>query len=132
MKTRKEEPAMLKRVRPVFIGTAAGMLCCLAVLLLFALLMAARDIPQSAVTPMAVAAAAMGAFIGGFISARIAGSRGLFYGAACGALMYLLILVAGISLLQSISGWYAVAKLLVIMVSAAIGGVYGVNRRRRR
>ncbi|MDD2363056.1 MAG: TIGR04086 family membrane protein [Oscillospiraceae bacterium] len=123
---------MLRRLRPVFIGTAFGILCCLVVLLLFALLMAACDIPQAAVTPMAVIAAAVGAFFGGFICAKAAGSRGLIYGAACGGLMYLLILIAGFSLLSDVRGWYALIKLLVVVTSAAIGGVYGVNFRRRK
>ena len=126
MKIRKEESTMLKWLRPVFIGTAAGILCCLAVLL------AVRDIPQMAVTPMAVVAAAVGAFFGGFVCARVAGSRGLFYGAACGALMYLLIVIAGFSLLQDIRGWYALIKLVVVIASSALGGVYGVNMRRRK
>lgn len=132
MKTRKEESALSKWLRPVLIGTVAGVLCCLAVLLMFALLMAARDVPQSAVTPMAVTAAAVGAFFGGFISARAAGSRGLAYGAATGALIFLLIVIAGFSFLQDIRGWYAVIKLLVIVISASLGGVYGVNIRRRK
>lgn len=132
MKTHKEEPVMFKWLRPVFFGTVIGMLCCLAVLLIFAMVMAARDIPQAAITPMAVVAAAIGAFVGGFMSARSAGSRGLAYGAACGALMYLLILIAGFSLLQYVNGWFAVMKLFAVVASAAVGGVYGVNRRRHR
>lgn len=132
MKTRKEEPVLLKRLRPVILGTAAGVLCCLAVLLIFALLMSIVDIPQPAVTPMAVAAAIIGAFVGGLVCARISGSHGLIYGAACGALMYLLIIIAGFSLLNDIRGWYAVIKLVAVLASSAAGGVYGVNMRRRR
>lgn len=132
MRTQKEEPIMLKRLRPVFIGTACGILCCLVALLLFALLMATCDIPQAAVTPMALIAAAVGAFFGGFVCARAAGSRGLIYGSACGGLMYLLILAAGFSILSDVHGWYALIKLLVVVIAAAIGGVYGVNFRRRK
>ena len=94
MKTGREESALSKWLRPVLIGATAGVLCCIAVLLLFALLMAARDIPQPAVTPMAVIAAAVGSFFGGFVSARAAGSRGLV-SAATGALIFLLIVIAG-------------------------------------
>jgi len=131
LKTHKEEPVMLKWLRPVVLGTVIGVLCCLAVLLIFALLMAMRDIPQAAVMPMAVIAGAVGAFIGGVLSARLAGSRGMVYGAACGALMYLLILIAGFSLLQNVNGLYAVIKLFAVVASAAVGGVYGVNSPKR-
>jgi len=132
LKTRKEESTLSRWLRPVLTGTVAGSLVCIVVLLLFALLLAACDIPQPAVVPMAVAAAAIGAFLGGFISARASGSRGLVFGAAAGALMFLLNLIAGFSFLHDISGWYAVVKLLVIVISSSIGGVYGVNVRRKR
>jgi len=131
MKARKQETLLVKRLRPVVIGTAAGVLCCTAVLLIFALLMAVFDIPQIAVTPMAVAAAVVGAFFGGLVCARISGTRGLLYGAACGALMYLLIVIAGFSF-KDVNGLYALVKLIAVLASSSAGGVYGVNMRRRR
>ena len=115
MKTHKEEPVMLKWLRPVVLGTVIGVLCCLAVLLILALLMAGAG----------------GALFGGVMCARLAGSRGMLYGAACGSLMYLLILIAGFSLLQNVNGLYAVIKLFAVVASAAVGGVYGVNSPKR-
>lgn len=132
MKTRKEDTVLLKTLRPIIMGTAVGVLCCLIVLLIFALLMASFDIPQAAVMPMAVFAAVIGAFFGGLICARVSGSHGLAYGAACGALMYLLNVIAGFSLSSDIQGWYALIKLVAILLSSSLGGVYGVNMRRRR
>jgi len=132
LKTGRGESALSKWLRPVLIGATAGVLCCIGVLLLFALLMAVRDIPQPAVTPMAVIAAAVGSFFGGFVSARAAGSRGLVFGAATGALIFLLIVIAGFSFLHDIRGWYALIKLLVVVISSTLGGIYGVNFRRRK
>ena len=129
----QEEPSvMTKWIRPLLTGTIAGLLCCFAALLLFSAIMAAQDIPQMAVTPMAVVAAAFGAFIGGLISARAAGSRGLLYGAACGAVMYLIVMIAGFAVLKDIRGIYALVKLAVMVGCAGIGGVIGVNMRKRR
>lgn len=132
MRTRKEEPTMVKWMRPILIGTIFGMLLCMAVLLVFAMIMAAQDIPQMAVTPLAVIAAAAGSFLGGMISARVAGSRGLMFGAACGALLYTLVMIMGFAMLQDIRGWYAIIKLLIMVACAAMGGVFGVNSRRRK
>ena len=129
---REDTPGIIKWIRPVLIGTVVGAICCLAVLFVFAAIMAGQDIPQMAVTPMAVVAAAIGGFFGGFTSARAAGSRGLLYGAACGALLYLIVMIAGFSVLKDIRGLYALIKLLVMVVCAAVGGVAGVNSHRRR
>ena len=133
MNPRKEDSSvMIKRVvRPVVIGTVAGAGCCLLILLLMAAIMASSDIPKAAVTPMAVAAAAIGAFVSGIIAARISRERGLLLGAVCGLLLYLLVMIAGFAILREIRGAYAVVKLAVMIGCAALGGVLGVNMGKR-
>ena len=133
MNPRKEDSSvMIKRVvRPVVIGTVAGAGCCLLLLLLMAAVMASSDIPKAAVTPMAVAAAAIGAFVSGIIAARISRERGLLLGAVCGLLLYLLVMIAGFAMLREIRGAYAVVKLAVMIGCAAFGGVLGVNMGKR-
>lgn len=115
----------------MLIGVAAGAVGCLVLLLVFAAILAAQDIPQAAVTPMAVAAAAIGAFVGGFVAARIAKTRGILFGALCGLILYLLVMASGFAVLRDIRGTYAVVKLALMVVSAAVGGILGVNFRRR-
>lgn len=104
MKPRKEDSsAIIKRVlRPVVIGTVIGAGGCLLILLLMAAVMASSDIPKAAVTPMAVAAAAIGAFISGIVAARISREKGLMLGAVCGLLLYLLVMLAGFAVLREI------------------------------
>ena len=132
MKYRQEESSLLSKwVRPLLIGLVTGSLGCISVLVLCAAVMAMQDIPQMAVTPLAVVAAAVGSVIGGFTCARITRSRGMLGGAACGVLLYFLIMIMGFSVLQDIRGWYALVKLLVMILGGAIGGVLGVNKRRR-
>ena len=133
MKSHKEDnTAMVKRMlRPIIIGAVVGAICCALLLLIMAAVMAAQDIPKSAITPMAVVAAAAGSFIGGIVSARIAKERGLLFGAASGLLLYLLVAIAGFALLKEIRGMFILIKLAVMVGSAAIGGVLGVNMRKR-
>lgn len=132
-KSHKEDnTAMVKKfLRPVIIGAVVGAIFCMVALLIMAAIMAAQDIPKSAITPMAVVAAALGAFIGGFVSARIAKEKGILFGAACGLLLYLLILVAGFAMLKEIRGVYAIVKLAVMVATGAVGGIIGVNLRKR-
>ena len=130
--THKEETPFWGRMeKPVLIGVAVGAVGCLVLLLVFAAILAAQDIPQAAVTPMAVAAAAIGAFVGGFVAARIAKTRGILFGALCGLILYLLVMASGFAVLRDIRGTYAVVKLALMVVSAAVGGILGVNFRRR-
>lgn len=131
MKSRGEDKAMVKRfLRPVFIGAFVGAIGCLLVLLLMAAVLAAVDVPKAAITPLAVAAAAFGAFIGGLVAARMAREKGLLLGAACGLVLFLILLVAGFAVLKEIRGTYAVVKLLVLIGCGAVGGVLGVNLRK--
>lgn len=134
MKSHKEDSsAMVKRfLRPVIIGAVVGALCCTLLLAVMAAIVASQDIPKAAITPMAIVAAAAGAFFGGFAAARIAREKGLLIGGACGLLLFILVALAGFAFLKEIRGAYILVKLAVMLVLAALGGVIGVNLRKRR
>ena len=134
MKSHKEDSsAMVKRfLRPVIIGAVVGALCCTLLLAVMAAIVASQDIPKAAITPMAIVAAAAGAFFGGFAAARIAKEKGLLIGGACGLLLFILVALAGFAFLKAIRGAYILVKLAVMLVLSALGGVIGVNLRKRR
>ena len=130
-KSHNEDSAILKRIaRPIVIGACVGAISCLLVLL--AAVMAAQNIPKAAVTPMAIVAAAFGSFIGGIVSARISGEKGLLYGAGAGLLLYVVVIIAGFAVLQDVWGTTILVKLAVMVASGAVGGIIGVNMKRRR
>jgi putative membrane protein (TIGR04086 family) len=131
-KTHKEDSAMVKRIlRPLITGVVAGALCCVLVLVVMAAIMAAKDIPKVAVTPMAVVAAAFGAFMGGVVAAKISKEKGLLYGAGCGLLLFLLVMIAGFAVLRDVRGTLLIVKLAVLVGCGAVGGIVGVNIKRR-
>lgn len=134
MKSHKEDSsAMVKRfLRPVIIGAVVGALCCTLLLAVMAAIVASQDIPKAAITPMAIVAAAAGAFFGGFAAARIAKEKGLLIGGACGLLLFILVALAGFAFLKEIRDAYILVKLAVMLVLSALGGVIGVNLRKRR
>ncbi|MGI6265381.1 MAG: TIGR04086 family membrane protein [Acutalibacteraceae bacterium] len=132
MKESKDNADKTARIiRALGIGTVAGTLVCLAGLLIMAAVLTARDMPQSVVTPLAVIAAAFGALVGGFIAARVARGRGLLMGALTGALLYLLILLAGTIWFRDALGVGLLVKLAVLVVCGGVGGILGVNLRKR-
>ena len=124
--------ALMQWLRPLLIGTAVGIIVCIALLLLMAAVVQAVDVPQRATIPLAVTAAAAGAFFAGLAAARAAGQRGLLFGALCGLLLFLLILLAGFIRYTGVSGGYAMVKLAVLLTAGGLGGVLGVNRQGRR
>lgn len=133
MKTRKEEmPIVGKFVRPIAWGLLFGTLVCALLLLVIAAIMTAQDVPQGLVTPLAMVAAAGGSFFGGLISARIAKENGLLIGALCGLLLYVLIAFTGALFFRDAQGQYTLIKLLILTACGAVGGVIGVNLRKKR
>ena len=123
--------AWVKLLRAVIIGAAVGTGMCLLLLLIMAAIIAAQDIPKVAVVPMAVIAAAIGSFVGGFICARIARQKGLLLGLLCGALLYLMILLAGTIWFRDAHSAYVFIKLAILVGCGGVGGVVGVNLKKR-
>ena len=132
MKSQDRSRALLHdKVRPVLIGLCLGVVCTTLLLLLAALLIRSVDIPRSSITPLAVAAAGIGAFVAGLSAALVAQRNGLILGAVCGLALYLIILLAGIADGGGIDGTFGMIKLAVLTVVGAVGGILGVNRRKR-
>ena len=123
--------ALRQWIRPLLIGVCVGVLCGTLLLLLAALALRSVDLPRGAVTPLATAAAGIGGLFGGLATALAAGRRGLVMGALCGLLLYVVLLLAGLSRGSGIDPGYAAIKLTVLTVAGALGGVLGVNRKRR-
>jgi putative membrane protein (TIGR04086 family) len=133
MKAHSENGSLLQRLlRPVAIGTVVGALVCVLILMIMAAVMVSGVIPAKAVTPMAFVAAALGAFAGGFVAARLSRERGLLYGAATGFLLFLLTTAAGFALLPETGGTLLLLKLALMVGGGALGGILGVNLKRRR
>ena len=132
MKTYHENGSLTRRIlRSVAIGTVVGVVASVVVLLIMAAIMAAGVFPSRAVMPLAIGAAVFGALIGGLVAARVAGEKGLLYGAGSGLLLFLLTSAAGLSLFEDAGGMHLALKAALMLVAGAIGGIVGVNMRRR-
>ena len=132
MGTRKEISPVARILRPLGVGTGVGILVCAVVLLIAAAIMTTGILPLGAVTPVALAAAAISAFVGGFVAARFSRERGLLYGAAVGLLLFLLITGVGIAVLQELRGAMMLLKAVLTIGVGALGGILGVNVKNRR
>ena len=132
MRAHDRTPTFFHRwLRPVLVGVAVGLIGCIALLMLMALIVQSVAVPRAAILPLAIIAAAIGAFLAGLTAAAIAKQKGLLLGAVCGLVLWLLILLAGVARYEGVSGGNAVVKLAALVLSGGIGGVLGVNLRKR-
>lgn len=133
MSGRNGSPSVFERwVRPVLIGVAIGVIVCILLLLMMAAVVQTVDVPRRATMPLAVIAAAAGAFAAGLMAAAVTGRRGLPVGAVCGLMLFLLILIAGFVRYSGVSGGYALIKLAALLISGSVGGLLGMGLRRKR
>lgn len=117
--------------RTVAIACLIGILITAAVLLLSAVVISSVDFPQSGIAPVAIVAAVLGCFVAGLFCGHATKSAGLLYGLACGSAIYLLTLLCEFSFLGGQIGVLALYKYVICATSAMIGGVLGVNHRRK-
>ena len=122
---------MQKSLRAVLTGSAIGILCCILVLLLCSVALSIQDIPQGAIGPMAIGAAVAGSFVAGFCGAKIRREKGLLIGLCCGITIFLFIVLAGFAISGNSFGTLALIKLAVVLFSAMLGGVLGVNSKNK-
>lgn len=132
MGTRKEVSTAARILRPLGMGLGVGVIVCAVILLIAAAIMTTGILPASIVTPVALAAAAIGAFASGFVAARLSRERGLLYGAGVGLLLFLLITVVGMVTSQELRGTMMLLKAALTIGLGAFGGVLGVNVKTKR
>lgn len=128
----KKEPADIgSYIKPILIGTAAGTIACIVLLLLASVIVAVGNVPHGVVSPIAIVIAALSALCGGFFASRAAGARGMAVGAAAGLVLFLLIFLAGIAFMKQPVTLIMVIKLALMVIFGGGGGVFGINTRRR-
>jgi len=127
-----EPSAVSLIVKPVLMSTMIGAVICIGVLLLFSFILSARSVPQSLINPMAVFSISAGALACGFCCAKLIRRAGLAYGALCGAVFSLVVMLASFGISDNGFGLIALFKIVFMMFSAMLGGVLGVNTRSRK
>lgn len=120
-----------KLSRAVALSVAVGVVLSFLLLCAFAALMSVRDLPHSAVVPMSILAVAAGTILSGYCCARILRERGLLWGLGCGTLIFLLAFFCELMLLGQPIGILALYKYIIYAASGMIGGVLGVNQKRK-
>jgi putative membrane protein (TIGR04086 family) len=113
-------------------GVLVSLATSMIMLLLFALVMTVKNVPQSVVPTLTAASIAIGSFAGGFTGARIHKKSGLLVGIVIGLCMYALLMLAALVLQSKGVDLTTMIKLVVSIISGGIGGIIGVNAHKKR
>ncbi len=132
MSGQTDKGVLVRYGKPVAVSCLSGAIVSTAILLVLSLVMSVRDVPAVLINPLACAAIAVGSFFAGFLCAKQLRQRGMLFGALCGIIMFGLLLFTSLTLTGEAFGWIVLIKLVIVLTSAMIGGILGVNTRRRR
>ncbi|MBE6797999.1 MAG: TIGR04086 family membrane protein [Ruminococcaceae bacterium] len=111
----------------VLIGAAIGVAISLILLFGVAALMVVFGWGSRYASPLSSVCAAVGAFVGGYFSARKNGAKGLLGGLLVAAFMFIIISIVGGFVSETVS-LMSLIRLVIIALAASIGGILGVNK----
>lgn len=112
-------------------AAAVSALACLGTvflcILLFSWLRSAADLPESAAAVLTGIALCFGCFFGAFSAANVRRKHGAAVGFLFGAAAFAVLFLLGLIFVKSFSAQGIFAKAVLIVCSAASGGIMGVN-----
>ena len=118
--------------KPLLVGTIAGAVTAVAVMLLCALAVSCFSLPTAAMRAMAILTVAAGGFAGGYGAARTFRKKGLLIGVAVGVILALILTIAGVIFTQQAPAMQSLSKFAILIAAAMIGGILGVNAKQKR
>lgn len=74
---------------------------------------------------------AIGALVGGYVSARINKSQGLMLGMINGFIIFLSLLIGGFSISSGNITIITLLKAIILLVFSSVGGIKGVNTKEK-
>lgn len=132
-KTSTRENDFKVKIKSILLGAAAGAVVCTVFLFLFAFFFSVvKTVPQFMIQGIAVFCAVLGAFVAGYTAVRMYRSKGLMYGALSGFLLFLVITIVAFIASRDKFTYMTIIRMLLMVTLGAVGGVIGVNRKRRK
>ena len=127
IKTSKNQMA-----KPLILGVIVSIISSLIIVAIFAIAATNIAVSDDAILVMAITSMAIGAFIGGIVSAKLYNEKGFLIGALNGTAFFLITTIISIAINPEALTMISIIKLLVFTLASMIGGVIGVNVTRKR
>lgn len=115
------------------VGTVAAIIVNTVLLLLFAVIITYRNIPMSYIQTIAFVCSGISVFTGGYITSKEFKNRGIVWGLITGGIFFVLSYSAGILSSGNHQKFSIVfLNLLICILAGAVGGIMGVNTKKRK
>lgn len=119
-------------IKSVFFGVTVGCLLIIILMILSAVIfLQTGKYPAQYLNIMTLIFLGTGALAGGYITGRLRKASGLAYGAVTGGIMFAIVFVSGLSKIGAGLTVMCLLKLVVLTVFAALGGILGVNKKKK-
>lgn len=118
--------------KPLILGIIVSIISSMIIVVVCAIAATNIAISDEGILIMAITDMAIGAFIGGMVSARLYNEKGFLIGALNGMAFFLITTIVSIAINPAALTVISVIKLFVFTLSSMIGGVIGVNVTRKR
>lgn len=115
----------------IIISSAIGSILFFLLLISFAALILKTSASQSMYLVYGLAAGALSGFASGFIASKLIKEKGLFYGAICGFIQSLICALIVFVLNKGTAGNGIFILILVITLLSSLGGVAGMNLKKK-
>lgn len=129
-KTARYENNISRYIKSIIWGAFFGSI--ISALLLFAvtaMLTKIGFISENVISVLTLMISCLGVFFGSFIGAKLSKEKGLLVGAFVGIFMFIILLVVSFLIIRETITRLSITKSLIMIITGAIGGIIGVNKR---
>lgn len=119
-------------LRPYVLGVFSAAIVNIAIVALCSFLLATSKVfSEEIVLGVIIGADVVGAFVGGYIAARIKKEKGIVCGAVVGGTLFIIVLIGAMIIGFDEVTYRTVISFGVLLIFGALGGIKGVNRKTR-
>lgn len=119
-------------LRPYVLGVFSAAIVNIAIVALCSFLLATSKVfSEEIVLGVIIVADVVGAFVGGYIAARIKKEKGIVCGAVVGGTLFIIVLIGAMIIGFDEVTYRTVISFGVLLIFGALGGIKGVNRKTR-
>lgn len=129
---KKENSTSGGKILIYFIAVLSGFALNFILMLVFAAVSVVADLGESFAAPFTSLSAAAGSLVSAFIASKKIKSRGLINGLICGGSMFAVIMCVSLAISDGGITLNTLFNFIIIILSALIGGVWGVNGRKKK
>lgn len=127
-----DPPSKSKVIKAIMFGTVSGILLCTCLVSISAAaVVQMKALPTDYINVISIFFCVLSAFLASFIAVRMCKCKGLLYGAVTSAVLFFILLAAGLSVNISPISLISFTKLAAMVITGMIAGIAAVNKKEK-